>query len=458
MINTADLAYTDFLTQVERERQVAILTARKYHDGEQLVPLSERLASILGLGLHASQDLIFRMNVTRAVVTAVSERLFVRSFDCKDANQVAWAESVWVNSQMEALQDEVHEGMLRDGEYFVVVEWDEEAQLPLLIPHPRYTSTEVEGDGFGCYAVYEENNPNLRMRYVVKVWNEDEALPRGGTTTRQYATLYYPDHIQKMRRDDKGDWQALEAPIDWTIDGRPRGIPVIHFKNKRMRLEAWDAFPLQNAANKSLVDLLTAADMTAFRVFVALGFIPTTDGKPPAEDRSNWLTVEPGQIVGTTKAPSEASFEAIPPADMSTLINLTEQLILWLAMVTDTPVNRFMSTRQIASDKTLKEQEAPLLAKVRNRQVSLAASWSRCMHIARQMYNTYSSETLDETARIGVIWGESRYDGESDRLATLQMKKALGIPDVQLWREMGYSQEKIVEMQSLISTVPGGSR
>lgn len=452
MINALDIALLEHTSQVELEHQRHIVLARKYHDGFQVVPLTERLQKVLGVGLNFAQDVLFRMNVTRSVVTAVSERLIVSGFDAPDTAQVEWAGNLWTDNRMEYLQEEVHEGALRDSEYFILVDWDETNQRARFTPHERFTSLEVEGNGWGCIMVYPENDPHQEPSHAVKVWYDTIPGPGGVPLQRERRTLYYPDRVEKYARNDQGKLVLLEN-IPWvTKDGRPLGIPVVHFINKSMRFEAWDAFPMQNAINKSLVDTLAAADNTAFRIYVALGFIPTTDGKEPTEDRSNWLKVEPGQIIGSTKDASKVKFDAIDPADVKPLIDLTEQLILWMAMVSDTPVNRFVSTRQIASDKTLKEQEGPLLAKVRNRQLAFGSAWVRCMQIARSLHNEFGSpmqDPLDTTIRLRVTWAEAQTSAERDRLETLEIKKQLGIPQRQLWAEAGYSVQQIEKMEGL---------
>lgn len=443
--NPVDTLYLDYRSLQEAERERDIVTARKYHEGEQIVPLTERMRKVLGIGLNATSDLLFRMNVTRSVVTAVSERLIVSSFDAQTKETIAWANNVWADNRMPFLQDDVHEGSLRDSEYFVIVDWDKEEQRPRLTPHQRYTSVQSGGDGYGCLMVYPGNDPNQKPLYAIKVWQEEESTG-DAYIQREYRTIYYPDRLEKYKETDTGKLVLLETIAMVDSEGKPLGIPVIHFQNKGLRLESWDAWPLQNAINKTFVDLLASADLTAFRIYVTFGFIPTSDGKSPAEDKSNWLSIEPGQLIGSTAKPTEASFEAIEPADLKPLIDLTEQTILWMAMVTDTPVNRFISTRQIASDKTLKEQEGPLLAKVRNRQLRFGASWIDCMKYARKLNNLYSVDKLDETERLVISWAEAQPSAEMDHITLLGTKKTIGIPDQQLWVEAGYTQEKIETM------------
>lgn len=446
------LSYFDAMSEAEEDRQKEIVLSRNYHEGNQGVELTDRLEQFLGT------DVEFRMNVTRGVVMALVERLRVVGFDSVDEGLADWASDVWQEHNLDAIQEDVYEGALRDGESFVIVSWDGTEDKLSVIPHQRYTDVQVDGDGFGCWMVYNEDDYNQKPLYGVKQWTEDVDEVKDDGIIREIAQRrnhYYPNRVEKYRRDLQGEWIAYQPPGDeeWPLpwidsSDNPLGIALVHFTNKGLRCEAWDAIPLQNAINKSLLDLLSSSDLTAFRIFYSLGFIPTTDGKKPAEDRSNWLKLEPGQVVGTTKSAREADFGAIDTANLSELMDLTHQLVLWLAMVTNTPVSRFISTKLIASDATLKEQEGPLIARVNSRQVRFGNAWSRCFDIARRLDNEFGEETVNEEESIDLIWIEGAARGMSEKLDILEQKQTIHIPTKQLWKEAGYNQKQIDEMET----------
>ena len=443
------MSFLDYLSEAETARQKAIVAARNYHEGNHEVHLSDRMKEFLNLQGDSNK---FRLNVCRAVVSAVSERLIVAGFDTSeqpDANeeklQAKWAWEVWQANRMDAKQDDVHDGTLRDGEFFVIVDWDGESGYPRFTPHQRFCSTETSGDGFGVRMIYPDDNLYSPPSYAVKEWTETLWTDKGRQTRRR-RTFYYPNRIERFFYDMAG-WKPLEEPgqtwpVPW-VDAatRPLGIPVIHFANKDLRCEAWDAIPMQDATNKTLIDLLAAADMSAFRVFVALGWIPTKDGKPPATDGSNWLQIAPGQVLGTTRSKAEAGMEVIEPADLGGLRDLVNQEIFWTAAITDTPVSRFVASGQVASADTLKEQQEPLEAKVINRRVRLGNGWEDCMAMARKLANLYGGAGLNETVRFSTAWTFRR------SLDELKQKKEIGIPNEQLWLEAGYSQEQIAAMK-----------
>jgi len=443
MTDAVDLAYLDALSEAELNLTRQIVSARKYHVGEQNVVLTDRLKQFLGETFGGFE---FRLNIVQSVIRTVTEKLSVIGFDSLDKEAISWAQEVWDLNNLDALQDDIYEAALRDGAHYVIVDYPVEKGYPRWLPQTHYTEVEAGGDGNGCKIFYPQGDPNLDPIVAVKYWTEwiEQKLT-------QRRTLYFPDKIAKYARTGGGgDWKPYkdsedkEWPISWTdTDGTPLGIAVVPFYNKSQALEAADAIPLQDAANKAVVDLLSTEDQTAYRILVALGFIPTSDGLDLKSDQSNALEVQPGIIIGTTKSKTEADVKAIEPAQLSPMMDMVQQIIMWLALVTDTPVSRFITTKLIASDETLKEQEAPLIAKVENRQKLFGGAISRCMTLSMKLARMYQMDPAAPiaNARIKPIWKSAQ--SMKDRLEELTSKQGLGVPQEQLWTEIGYDQEKI---------------
>lgn len=412
-----ELAYAQWLSVEEQARERAVVQARAYHDGDQMVYLTERMKNVLG------QNAKFNLNLVRTVVMAVAEILLISKFDCDDKKQADWANAIWLANRMDEKNADVHEATLRDGEHFIIVDWDTANARPRFTPHQRYTDPTVfvnesagaNGDGFGCRAFYPGDDFNQPMQYASKRWTEY----LGNGQARQRKTDYYPAHIEKyellggqwvaFREDFSQDTGELIWPLPWLDQqGKPLGIPVIHFRNPELRPEAWDALPPQQLINKMLIDLLVSGDLTAFRIFVALGFLPTSDGKEPRTNSKgeieNALTLEPGGIVGTTKSASETSFNAIEPASLTPFLETIEKAIAWTAMATGTPASRFQLTGQVASADSQKEGSTPLYAKARNRQQRFGNGWSDCFAMARKLQNTFGTQKFIKDKSIAPVW------------------------------------------------------
>lgn len=407
--NSLELAYAQWLTLDEQARERAVILARAYYAGDHYVHLTARMKRILGT------EAKFNLNIVRVILSAVSELLIIDRFESGNEQLDQWANHIWRINRMDELQTDVHEGVLSDGEFFIIVDWDAERGIPRFSIHPRYTDptitvegTNLCGDGFGCRAYYQNDDDSQPLLYVSKRWTEY----LGDGRARQRRTDYYPDRIEKYAAQG-GMWIPIEedgaSVIPWVDrSGKPLGIPVVHFRNPGMRPEAWDAICIQQLIDKTLLDMMMACDATAFRIFVALGFIPTTDNQPPRKNArgeiENALDIEPGQVIGTLRSPGEASFSAIDPAPLTPFLDVIDHAIQWAAMVTSTPLSRFQLTRQVASSESQKESVSPLYAKVRNRQVRFGNAWSDCFDIARKLSNVFGGASLDENLPIKPVW------------------------------------------------------
>jgi len=459
----AELAYLNWLAGEELTRQKNIQQARDYYAGEHAVPLTDRQAAYLGFKSGGR----FAANFCKTVVDSVTERLIVTGAACQDDEVHDWAWRAWLANRGDALQMDVHEAAVRDGEAFVMVDWD--GAKPRLTFHPRYVSAQAGGDGFGCKAFYANDDARQPMLYATKRWTETVARSgdRPQQSTRQRLTVYYPERVEKyvLTTTNEAGWAPFADEDDgvWPVawgdgQGRPLGIPVLHFYNPGRVTELWDAIPLQDAINKALLDLLAGQDTAGFRILFAKGFFATTDGNPPTSDGSNYLKIAPGQIIGT--GAKDADLKPIDPPDLGKMIETYWTLVLTLAQITGTPVNRFQVTRQIAGAETQKETEGPLLAKVRERHVLLGNVWENLLSLARRVANTFGGEGLAEDALIEMQWAPAAVRDEAAFYETLALKhEKLSIPLEQVWREAGYSQEAIdtmlatQEMQARLATL-----
>lgn len=452
-LNEAQLAFAAWQAEEEKARQQAVVTARRYHDGLQDTFMTERMKEFL----NVADQYEFNLNVCRLVVDVIAERLIClgpttdERTDGGGAPVREWAEAVWEAVSGDILQESVHEGTPRDGEFFVMVDWDAAAGQVRFVPHERYTDATVGGDNFGCKAHYPDGNIDMPMLYASKRWVED----LGNGKTRQRLNLYYAERVEKYEVLLGGQLAAVSDegdtawPLPW-VDGagQPLGIPVVHFANTPdLRPEAWDVIPPQKAINKTLIDTVATADSTAFQILVALGWIPTADGQPLRPDGSNALRMAPGMVLGTTKSKNDVDFKAIAGGDVRPLIELMISLIGWVAVVSSTPAARLSFTRQVAAEGTLKEQNEGLFAKVRKRQKRINAGWVTCFEVARRLANVFGQAGLDESVRFDMVWEPVQSRDTQDERDEWRAKRELGVPQEQIWAEMGYSLAEIEKMR-----------
>ena len=380
-ITTVQLSYLSWLESQDTEQYLKYQMFRDYYEGEHLTQLNKRMRKFLQL----QDDQEFSLNFCPIVVDSLAEKLKVAKFQCDDKPDVldAW----WTDMGQQGV---VHLAAVRDGDTYVLVEYDNDAKCPKFTHENAYNGAE------GTHVVYSDEN-HMEPVVAIKRW---QLVTGVGTVTRR-TNLYYPDRIEKYSDFGSGTtWGHHEEdgqpwPIPWVANGVPLGIPVIHFRNKDQgysygESELEDVTPMENALNKTVIDLLAAADTTAFRLYTMTGAKPPTTQVAPG----SWLYSEaPGSAIGS-----------IAPADLSGLIALKDSIALDIARLTRTPLSNFQITGQVAAEGTLKEQRAGLTAKARDRQTSFGASWVQAMTMARKLYNFYGSGGMDESKRITVEW------------------------------------------------------
>lgn len=436
------------LDENERETQSLVVTCRDYYDGKHDVKLTDRQKKYLE---QHGNGVKFTVNQCPVIIDAAVERLQVISFDVPGEAEEDEEEGVgallwqwWQQNRMDAVQTEAHRRAIRDRDAYVLVDYDEATKRPRFTLHQRFVDPIVKGgDGYGMWIDYPNDDPFLEPIRAVKQWSEKDA--EGKTRVRR--TVYYPDRVEKYVRKGR-EWQEFREnegdawPIPWkTADGKPLGIPVAHLRTPGFILK--DALPLQDALNKTWLDILGGADTTAFRMLVTLGFIPTTDGKAPNSDSSNLLKILPGQMLGTMKPAGQADVRSIDPASLQPLLETEERIVLRMANTTRTPVGRFITSKQIAGAETQKQQDTPLLGRLRENMTLFGNAWEDMCHIALRLERAFGQrKDLDAEVLVSTVWERPEVRDEKTHMEELQMKQGLGVDDPQLWTEMGYDEAK----------------
>jgi len=399
---------------LEHKRQREVLKARAFHEGDHGVRLTDRLREFLGEDFDDAPCL----NFTYTANMAICERLKVESLEATgpDATrQTTWANEVWDNSRMDTKQSDVWEEVGVDGEHFILVEWNAEADNGVgeveFIPHPRYTDPTIQcecvwGDGFGIRMIYPSGDTSRRPLYALKRSTE---IGEDGRRQKRL-TIYRPGEIARYYCDEAGGWMPLREvdpltgdfrqwPQRWVnpITGAPLGIPVVHLKTPRLRSEARGARKLQRALNKLYLDFLIANDENAFRIWIYAGWDPGA------------ITTAPGSWIGSPHSKKEDGFEAraVEGSDTTPMLNGIEKTIGFAAMLTDTPLSRFTMTGQVARAETLQQQDAPLQTKVENRQGGYGQGIGDAFKIGRRIQNAFGPSTdgaLSEDTKITPVW------------------------------------------------------
>lgn len=123
-----------------------------------------------------------------------------------------------------------------------------------------------------------------------------------------------------------------------------------------------------------------------------------------------------------------------------------ERIVFRIATVSDTPIHRFLATKQVSSDASQKQGEAPLIAKVEERQTLFGNGWEDVMLMALKVHATFGGGEMPESDMIiRTQWADPHTRNDEALVKTLKVKSELGVPDEQVWREMNYDEKKIKE-------------
>ncbi len=434
--------YLAMLREKEAAKQAEYIKSREYYEGIHDTEFIDRVRQFLRVG--SSQT--FNANYCHMVVNAKADRLTVTGFKTLESDDSKVYGQWWKKNRMDRKQGIVHTAAIRDGDSFVLVEWDNVAKMPRFNYEPAFA-----GDGV---MVYYSDERRDEIAFASKHWRVSLGASAG---TMRRLNLYFPDHIEKYISKDGvnlGQWGAYledenseegqgyigQAGIVWWTDngtssGLPLGVPIVHFKNNDVGdhygiSHIAHVMPLQDALNKSLIDLIAAQDVEGFGLLVGYG------------DDWSGIKVGPGAIVHTTAPKTEAQLERLAGGNPDGLIAAYSMLVGEIARVSGTPLSYIQSSGQVAAEGTMKQQETALVSQVQKSQIDFGNAWEDCMIIARRLNNAFSDNTLDEDVIIETVWKEAVSRNEKEQAETLAIKvEKLGITQDQAQVEMNYSDE-----------------
>lgn len=463
----ATLAYLRWMADEDEAEEAWLRTLRDYMEGDHTIYLTDRQKEYIGLD-SKDLDYPFSHNDCRLVVDAVVERLHVMGFSPKggaveelEVEERAVSQAFvdlamdwWEQNRMDARQDELYQGAVRDGEGYIIVDWYDD--------RPRWT---VNDKYDGSTGVKAHRNPDTgEIEFASKRWVTFDAL-NPEMSGRVRVTLYFADRIEKYidrREDEPTDeeiddalmalkWQTFRDtedepwPIPWTEgkdgDGEPLGIPVIPFVNPGGS-ELADMIPLQDMLNKADLDLAAAADTAGFQVLWATGVSAEIDATTGAELE---ITIAPARLMRLSSPESRVG--ALPPADLSGMIEISDYWTRAIASVTRTPHYLFQARGTTpASGESLKWQEVGLDAKCRRKQAVFGNAFEDTLYLSGKLWNKYREGV--EVIRLEGQWRPILVRSEQEAIEVGKGKRALEIPLRQVWRELGYNDRQITQLMA----------
>ena len=405
---------------------------RDYYDGNHRSKLTGNMKRMLRISGDAHDQ--FNENYCGLVVDTYADRLLVERMQGDSDEATMWATELMDANRFDGLQMDIHEATIRDGDTFVLLEYDNETDRVVFSHEPCW-----DGET-GMIAVYDRRLKNILI--AVKVWYE-------GLDDARRVNFYYPDRVEKYIGDESG--YGMQPYVDDSTDERgiaewlPGVVPVIHYRNRMRTMtqygisELASVVPLQDALNRGLMSMVMTAELTAFLIRVAKGFEPPAEVSP-----GMWITIGAEGLSNDQVADAFT----LEPGGIVPFIDQANHLIEQIATISRTPLPTTLGGDS-ASGEALKQRESGLLAKVRKAQVKVGNAHEDLIRMAVVLHNTFSG-TRAPVSNWRCVWRDAQVRNEAQMI-----QNALAVRDIVGERETlrliaevyGYGMGKQEEIQ-----------
>ena len=403
------------------------LSAR-YLDGDQALAFSTlQYDSVLSRIFAA-----FAYNRCMSVVEAFTSRLDIEGFTADDETVAERAMEVWDRNEMPGRINELMVEGFSAGDSYLLTWPDDEGRAtiwPQQAAHIRVHYSD-ERPGLVTAATKTWTLHDGRMRLNVYTPN---LIERYVTRTKAYSGIPASSRAFEPYEDD--------APA---ITTHPWGIPVAHYANNGRtgaygRSELRDVIPLQDAINETLTDMLVAIKLMAYPQRVILGMDNPDPGAGEAIQKfvagmSRILTLSGG-----------ASIDQFMAADLAQFVNVAEFLDLCVARVSKVPVHYLTLSGSFPSGRALRTAEAPFVAKLEDRQRSIAST------VEDAMTTALAIEGVPDPAGLTVVWASAAPLAQDDIWEIAIQKRAAGLPFQQILIEAGYQPDEVDAIQAMVA-------
>lgn len=397
---------------------------RRYQDGDHDAQMTAEMKAALRIGTRTGSSKIsgapFNSNQMDDVITTMTDRLTVEKIEGDNETATKWATDVMDENRADALFMDVNEGALRDGNTYMLCEYDPDEDTP-------HWSHELAWDGSSGMLVIHKSTDKNELACAIKVWFESKSTY--ADTMR--VNMYYPGRIERyISAQGSATLAKFLDPDDenypnvWPLphvmpNGEPIGVPVIQFRNRSRgkggygQSELETAIPLQDALNRTLHSMVMTAELSAFPVMVAKGF-----AAPPA--------ITPGMVINIGEdglsADQQADMTRIPGSDLTQYINMAEFFIGRIEAVTRTPS---MNSNSNLSGEAMKQSEIKLLGKVRRFQVTAGNSYEDLMTLSARIQEAYGIQSPPANKRWRTRWADAELRNDTDTVTN-----AVAIKDI----------------------------
>jgi hypothetical protein len=461
------IAWLGRLEQALRARQWRIQVFDDYYRGKhRLAFASPKFRQAFG-GLFNE----FADDWCQLVVDAVDERLAVQGFrlgtDSDKGDADAWR--IWQSNNLDAESRMGHvEALVREECSAIVWADPDNDKIPTIT---------IE-DPSQVIVAFQPGSRKKRLA-ALKMWTDEDG--------RDNATVYLPDAVYKYQAKNRNPLattrigQFLEAnreapsggagvgrmpvsllpiavasPADtwepretagepWPLPNPMGVVPVVPIVNRPRLIgpgesEIRKVIPLQDAINKQVADMMVASEFTAFRQRYVTGM------DIPVDAQGN--QVEPFVMSADRLFIAEnpaAKFGEFSETNLGAYVASIEMLVQHIASQTRTPPHYFYLSGHFPSGESIKSAETGLVAKCRSKQLYFGEAWEEVIRLAFRVLGDKRADVVDTET----IWRDCESRSEGEHIDASLKKLAAGVPQRQIWEDMGYTQAQIDRFKAM---------
>lgn len=395
----------------------------------------------------------FAYNRCGSVVDAIADRLRLINWtawedtetESEDANQKL--KLIWEVNKLQRKQGEATTEALKTGDAYAIV-WPETVSYlgtEQIVPRIYINNANV-------VAIRYDDDTKQKL-VAVKGWKRADGKFQINFYYRdfiyKYETLEKKDEFPKQLSDltlvvpdpdlvAQGIIEATPNPIPNPYNT----IPVFHMANNARdgeygRSELANVIPLQDALNKACMDLMVAMEYGAYPQRWAIGL---QLGQPdPATGKVKSPFKEgPGEVWTANQGASFGSFEV---ANLTQFLDIQKGIDTKISNVSRIPAHWLsMGQGEFPSGEALKTADAPLVAKIEDRQTEEGQFWMDIGEFALQTLGTVG-------VSIKVSWKTAELRSEKEMLDAAEQKMRIGYSQEAILKDLGLTMTQIEQMK-----------
>ncbi len=438
-----------------RRRGARVRKYRRYNLGDHDANLTTEMRKMLRIedddaGLNELND-----NYIRIIIDKMAGRLAVDEFTAKSKAKQVWLDDLLIENNFEALFGEISRGAIRDGDSYVLID-----------PETKAWTAEPAYDGYsGVVAIFD---PKTRKAiWAAKMWST--AISSVDTTdadsppqnVKMKLVVYTPEtifHLEGKEGAQEVAQSTDEKSTKWPLPS----LPLIHFVNQKDNYtqlgesEIRSIIPLQNILNRTLHSMVMASELSAFKIYYAIGMEIKKDGIVPGGIINMVLKDEENNIVTEMTPEMTAYMKNVKVGEFkeSDISNYTKQiatLVGEISQASQTPI--YGQTNQGSlSGSALEQLEIGLVGKVLRFQRDNNGALRELVTLTAQVSNEFKGKNAPEISKVSINWKSPELVNVTVQIAALvkMHETAPGLWADEWYREkigglLGMSQKQINE-------------